>query len=340
VARERTGLDVALFVVVTAAISAPFWWLTVTHRGAPAASEYVIGLMWAPAAAAILLRRDVDLGLGVRPPNRHLLFGLVVPVAYITVTYVVGWAAGIIGLFGSDSIDAFAQLYKLADLDHASVTAFGIVWTLTVLILENALYALGEELGWRGYLVPVLSRRLGLLSTGIVSGLIWAAWHFPLMGRATVPQHALFAVSVVAIGIVCAWLRLRSRSVWPAVALHASHNAWLGFAGWMVDDPRSWYVDETGVGLAVATTAIAVVVVIRDRLSATCPRSRRSCCTSKAGVSRSRGPRRGRAPRPRWPRSRRSEPRHSRSAVGSPRRRARRREPFATASRTARAWRT
>ena len=264
-ARDRTGLDVALFVVVTAASSAPFWWLTVTHRGAPASSEYVIGLMWAPALAAVLLRRDVDLGLGVRPPRRHLVLGLVVPVAYISVTYAVGWAAGIIGLFGSKEIDSFAELYKLADLDHASVTAFGIVWTLTVLILQNALYALGEELGWRGYLVPVLSRRLGLLATGVVSGLIWAAWHFPLMGRANVPQHALFVVSVVAIGIVCAWLRLRSRSVWPAVALHASHNAWLGFAGWMVDDPGSWYVDETGVGLAVATTAIAIVVVIRDR---------------------------------------------------------------------------
>jgi hypothetical protein len=40
--------------------------------------------------------------------------------------------------------------------------------------------ALGEEIGWRGFLAPTLYRTRGFLWAGIGTGLIWALWHVPL----------------------------------------------------------------------------------------------------------------------------------------------------------------
>jgi membrane protease YdiL (CAAX protease family) len=66
---------------------------------------------------------------------------------------------------------------------------------------------------------------------------------------------------IIATGAMAAWLRLKSGSVWPAVMLHACHNAviqWL-FDSMTVETGRAaWFAGEFGVALAV----ISILVVI------------------------------------------------------------------------------
>jgi uncharacterized protein len=50
---------------------------------------------------------------------------------------------------------------------------------LTMALVWPVLAALGEEIGWRGLLLPRLERRMGLLPAAIVVGLIWGLWHLP-----------------------------------------------------------------------------------------------------------------------------------------------------------------
>ena len=50
--------------------------------------------------------------------------------------------------------------------------------------LFSLLYATGEEIGWRGYLVPALARGMSFGRVALVSGVIWAVWHFPLIAFA------------------------------------------------------------------------------------------------------------------------------------------------------------
>lgn len=107
---------------------------------------------------------------------------------------------------------------------------------LLVLAVYTVTSSLGEEIGWRGYLLPKLAG-LGWKKALLLSGFIHAAFHFPLMlagtyhaeGNAwiTIPQFVL--VTVIA-GILFGYVRLRTGSVWPAAIMHAVHNVlWAAF---------------------------------------------------------------------------------------------------------------
>ena len=95
----------------------------------------------------------------------------------------------------------------------------------------NAIPALGEEWGWRGYLLPRLTGTRGMVAGLLLSGAIWGLWHAPLtlLGYnypGLGPWAALYFTGFcVLAGVVFGWLRLRSGSVWPAVVAHASLNA-------------------------------------------------------------------------------------------------------------------
>ena len=110
------------------------------------------------------------------------------------------------------------------------VSAFGDI--APVNLLPNMILTLGEELGWRGFPVPELTTWVGFRRASLYSGVIWGAWHLPgiltgAYGAAGTPkayQLACFTILVIATAVVLAWLRMRSRSVWPSTIMHATHN--------------------------------------------------------------------------------------------------------------------
>ena len=105
---------------------------------------------------------------------------------------------------------------------------------------------------------------------GIVSGLMWAGYHYPVLLFADYNANApgwytliCFTMMVSAGSIVMAWLVLRARSLWPAAILHASHNLFIQsiFAPLTRDTgPTKYVIDEFGVGLVI-TTAIGAGIV-------------------------------------------------------------------------------
>ncbi|MEV1178953.1 CPBP family intramembrane glutamic endopeptidase, partial [Nonomuraea sp. NPDC049784] len=95
----------------------------------------------------------------------------------------------------------------------------------------NAIPALGEEWGWRGWLLPRLVSSNGMLAGLVFTGAIWGVWHAPLtlLGY-NYPRlgswAALFFIGFcVLFGVLAGWLRLRTGSVWPSVVAHGSLNA-------------------------------------------------------------------------------------------------------------------
>lgn len=87
----------------------------------------------------------------------------------------------------------------------------------------------GEEVGWRGYLLPRLTERNGLVVASLVVGVVWAAWHLPLFfvpGADTNGQSfPLYTLQIVAYSVALAWLYWRTGgSLLLAMFMHAAFN--------------------------------------------------------------------------------------------------------------------
>jgi len=279
---NETQKRLAWFIGLTAAFSAVFL-VIIARAGSMQAGGglYVLGLMWCPGLAALLtqlITRGTLRGLGWRwGRTRYQVLSVAVPAVVIAVTYGLIWMAGL-GSFPnlafvetiSGQLDFPVSTAGAVALYAAISGAFGFITTLPA--------ALGEEIGWRGFLVPELSKGLGFTGTALVSGLIWAVWHYPGMifadyGSGVPLWYGMICFTVMAVGfsVVMAWIRLKSGSVWTAAFAHAAHNVLVQtiFTPLTADTgPTAYWIDEFGVGLAIAYGVAGFVFWrLRDRLS-------------------------------------------------------------------------
>jgi membrane protease YdiL (CAAX protease family) len=260
---------IILFLILTFSFSGVFYYLMAS---AGEIGSYTLGLMWCPGIAALLtqfaFQRNVrGLGWGTGRP-KYLLLSYGLPVIYGVVIYGVVWLTGL-GKFSPDEIAQ--QVAAQFQFEVSSPIVVVVLYTLvmaTIGILLSGLTALGEEIGWRGLLVPELAKETSFTKTALFSGIIWAAWHFPVIlfadyNAAGIPAwYSLtnFFVAVVGLSFAFAWLRLKSGSLWTAALLHASHNLFIQniFTPLTADTGITAYIiDEFGIGLALAGVAIA-----------------------------------------------------------------------------------
>ena len=134
------------------------------------------------------------------------------------------------------------------------------------------LTATGEEIGWRGFMVPALNERLRTKKALIISSLFWCVWHFPLLiwggymeGTPIGYSLVSFVLCILPVGIILGLLRLDSKSMWPCAFLHAAHNAYdqSVFALLTRGDNKMFFVSETGIFTIVCVWAITVVMYSR-----------------------------------------------------------------------------
>lgn len=258
-------LPVVSFLVLTGLISGIFYALIIRagHVGA-GAGLYVAGLMWSPAAAAFLTiclaRQDArSLGLGWGG-SRFALLAYLTPLAYATIAYGLVWIFGF-GFFPDPA--AIAALSTKLGWQPKSPAAFITLYFVllaTTQIVTSVAHALGEEIGWRGFLTPHLVRSLGFTGGALLTGVIWTAWHLPLLlfadyNSGTPWWFALtcFGAMVMGLSVILTWLRLTSRSVWPCAILHASHNLFIQAFFTPLTGARGHFtryaVDEFGVAV-------------------------------------------------------------------------------------------
>jgi membrane protease YdiL (CAAX protease family) len=235
--------------------------------------HYIEALMWCPAMAAFLAllvtRGDIaSLGLSRFAP-RYSLAGYLIPLAYVTVGYVLVWSTG---LGGFPSAKGIAELAKMVGWHVTAPASFippYFFLVATTFMVGSVAHALGEEIGWRGYLAPRMVARLGFTWGAILSGAIWACWHLPIMifggYNAGTPfwfGFSCFASFVIASAVIMTWLRLKSNSVWPSVIMHASHNAFIQTFFTPLTAPKgsitAYAIDEFGFVTPLLAIAIAI----------------------------------------------------------------------------------
>jgi uncharacterized protein len=234
---------------------------------------FVFTMMWSPGLAAILTQliatRSLR-GLGWRlGPARWLGIACILPLVYALPVYAFTWLTGL-GIFPNPTrIARLAEEYSSSSV--ATTVAIFVLFSITIDMLFPLLSALGEEIGWRGLFVPELAKVTSFNKTALISGIVWAAWHMPALfladlndsGTPNLYAAAMFAVLIIAISFPFAWLTLKSRSLWPAVLLHATHNQFImGIFDKITANTNAtpYITGEFGIGLALTSTVVACVI--------------------------------------------------------------------------------
>lgn len=137
--------------------------------------------------------------------------------------------------------EALSQM-QAQGISYPLYALIGAISSVTYAPLINSFVALGEEIGWRGFLYPQLKARFGRKKGWLLGGFIWGAWHWPLIwligyeygaaagnpaGYAGFPVIGmlLFCVITIGWGILHDWLYERSESIWIPSLLHGAINA-------------------------------------------------------------------------------------------------------------------
>jgi membrane protease YdiL (CAAX protease family) len=198
-------------------------------------------LQFSPAISALVTKlvyqrnlRGLGWGWG---KTRYQVAAVLLPLALGLVGFGLVWLT--VGGFYDGSF--IAELRgEMADTLGFDVTSPYVVMLMllvvsgTVGLLIPGFFAFGEELGWRGFLVPELYKHASFTKTALMSGLIWSVYHYPLVIGIEADElgvntaYLLMTVTVGGIGLstIMAWLRLKSGSVWTAVLFHAALNSY------------------------------------------------------------------------------------------------------------------
>ena len=277
--RTRTIAGIVTYLVLTFGLSAIIWRQLINAKTLSLGGGlWVLALMWCPGVSGLVTRllfqrtlRGVGWRLGVGH-GKYEWAGYWIPIAYASAIYLPLWALGY-GTFQSDAVARLASRLHLSATSPVAVIGV-ILITATVGMIGSSIAALGEELGWRGFLVPELAKVTSFGWVGLISGAIWASWHMPLIigadyhGANPVWYSILcFGLGVIALGYIFTWIRLKSGSVWPAMLLHASHNLFIQ----AIFDPRTrstpftnYTIGEFGAGFVIVAW-IVVAIIWRDR---------------------------------------------------------------------------
>jgi membrane protease YdiL (CAAX protease family) len=175
----------------------------------------VLLIMLAPMAGALLARFAGPAVIRWGRPSWWMIAGLI-PVATVFGAYALGSALG---------------------LDVASYGILGKALQLSpILIVISSIPALGEEIGWRGFLWPLIRRRASFGVSALVVGAVWWTYHAPLIilgWYGSLSGLPAFTVAIAGITLFTGVLADRSRAVWPSTIAHGAWNA-LAATGFVV----------------------------------------------------------------------------------------------------------
>lgn len=281
---------VATFLVVAFGaawlITLPLW---LSGRGlqTPGIPFLLVGMMAAPTLGtlAVTRLRPGTLRATGLPFRKAWLpwaaLAWLAPLVIVALSLLLGAA---VGVFHADLVgfSGFRELLHAAGADGVPLplTALVLIQIAQILIVGwiNVIPALGEEWGWRGWLLPALLP-WGRWPAILAVGAIWGLWHAPILllgynyPLQPAPARLLLMVGFcVVLGSLLGWLRLRSGSVWPCAIGHGFVNAAAGLplvlvaAGHPIDNATTGLLGWTGwLVMALALGLVALVTRRRAR---------------------------------------------------------------------------
>ena len=244
---------------------------------------FAAGYMLLPAVCAIILQKIhkekpfSNLRVSFRF-NRWFLVAGAIPVLFAFMTL------GINLLFPHVSFSAnFEGLLSRIPPEQATLATeqlskfppavFLLITLIQVIIAGytiNAFFALGEELGWRGYLLQALKGKQ-FLSVSLITGFVWGLWHFPLIliGH-NYPQHPTLGVGMMIIWCillspVMTYIAIKAKSVITAAIYHGTLNAVAGIATLYIVGGNDLINGVTGISGFITLLSINIAFFMYDK---------------------------------------------------------------------------
>lgn len=140
------------------------------------------------------------------------------------------------------------------------------VGALTIFDVILFVLVVGEELGWRGYALPLLLEKRSSVTASLILGAVWGLWHLPTFLVPGTPQYGLpltaFVLLTIEYSILMTWVFLHTLgSVLIATLFHGAINLSQGlFLGGLDGASRYWLLS---IVYGVAAIIVAVVLGLR-----------------------------------------------------------------------------
>lgn len=235
-----------------------FYFFSIRAGGIQGGSLFLIGLMWMPTVSAVCTKLIYDhtlKGIGWKIKGwREIGTAYLLPLLSCVIVYGFTWITGI------------------GNCAFIGIVPFIVMGTLG--LFGSMITAIGEEIGWRGFLLTELRSSLSYKKINLVIGVIWYIYHLPLIifsnyNNGNKPASAIcFFVMVMSMTAIVNTLCMKAGSMWPAVVLHSSHNLFVQsvFDKMTVNKSYTQYItSEFGIGLALCYAVAAMFIVYKGR---------------------------------------------------------------------------
>ncbi len=254
--------------------------------------------MFGPALAAIIHRRWAhttwpELGVVWKEVRwKWMRIAVLIPMLIPPLTIFFSWLLGdLLGIsaFGHTALSNTMVLSVLEkQLATSGTSASGVLERLSALPLNgfsmlliallggalagctiNFVFAMGEELGWRGTLYH-FTQRWGLWKHVFFTGIFWGLWHAPLILEGhNYPDHPVAGVAFMcllttALALPMAWVRFRSRCVWSAGVFHGTVNGVAGASTLFTQGSSSMLGSPVGVSAILGLIVIGLALFLFD----------------------------------------------------------------------------
>ncbi|HUS20945.1 MAG TPA: CPBP family intramembrane glutamic endopeptidase [Aeromicrobium sp.] len=222
---------------------------------APITSVIIITFALTPRGERRRMWRDIGLG---RSGRSVWLIALVVPMLLLAMAYGTALVLGVA---------------ELKPLDLTPAGAADWVANLVVSFVVSTGFILGEEIGWRGYLLPRVQQLTGKRRAAVATGLFHGCFHLPLILIATTYDQygsrwivaPAAVLTIAAGGVFYAYLWVRSASVWPvAIAHNAANTMFTIGAGAVVArsaDDLAYVAGESGLATMASVVIVAGILL-------------------------------------------------------------------------------
>ena len=266
--RKETWKTIFLFLTLVVVLTSPFHYAIVNLYPS---RIYVGAIMWCPALAAFITLKIKGREISSLNWNwanwKYIRLSYFIPALYGLLTYVLIWIFGFGSLANKEVITDWGKelgLLGIGTLNPTSITIIAIILLGTVEVIRASATTLGEEIGWRGFFIYELRKVLPFTGVSILSGSVWAAWHWPLLvyySNNVVLEFITFFVVIISMSFPMTYYTFKSKSIWPAVIFHAVSNVYIQKIFPEItteNEGTEYWLGENGLMFAIVTCVFGI----------------------------------------------------------------------------------